>query len=184
VLSVSWGHVAVDPSSPATPRHRLSEHGLGCSCTAAANLCSAASRQQGNTDGDWWGVAQEASFKEFCDRPENKPMLIKHQQSEVRKAMRLNRKMKAMVRASLCCAVHPLNHLLGVNHAHAACEWLLARWQTQDRSALSRGWRRVEGLGEVTGFALVCAASRLIQWCALGLLRAKVVALPCPRAVK
>jgi len=43
-----------------------------------------------------YGKAMEASFKEFCERPENKPMLIKHQQSEVRKAMRLNRKMKAM----------------------------------------------------------------------------------------
>mmetsp|Transcript_28370 Transcript_28370/g.54044 ORF Transcript_28370/g.54044 Transcript_28370/m.54044 type:complete len:348 (+) Transcript_28370:214-1257(+) len=43
-----------------------------------------------------YGKGMEQSFKEFCDRPENKPMIIKHQQSEVRKAMRLQRKMKAM----------------------------------------------------------------------------------------
>jgi hypothetical protein len=40
---------------------------------------------------------QEASFKEFCERPENKMQMVKHQQSEMRKAQRLQRKMQAMV---------------------------------------------------------------------------------------
>lgn len=43
-----------------------------------------------------YGKWMEQSFKEFCERPENKQQLVKHQQSEVRKAMRLNQKMKAM----------------------------------------------------------------------------------------
>mmetsp|Transcript_6686 Transcript_6686/g.9074 ORF Transcript_6686/g.9074 Transcript_6686/m.9074 type:complete len:344 (-) Transcript_6686:184-1215(-) len=43
-----------------------------------------------------YGKGIENSFKEFCERPENKAQMIKHQQSEIRKAGRLQRKMKAM----------------------------------------------------------------------------------------
>ena len=39
--------------------------------------------------------ALEASFKEFCERPENKPMMVKHEKKEAKKAARLNRKMQA-----------------------------------------------------------------------------------------
>ena len=38
----------------------------------------------------------EQTFKEFMDRPENKPAMIKHQRMEMRKAARINRKIKAL----------------------------------------------------------------------------------------
>jgi hypothetical protein len=87
-------------------------------------------------------VAQEASFKEFCERPENKPMLIKHQQSEVRKAMRLNRKMKAMVRnaSAVGYAWTPRGHAVSSGSEHAARRGLSGghERQTQRRLAVRR----------------------------------------------
>ncbi|KAK3280441.1 hypothetical protein CYMTET_11721 [Cymbomonas tetramitiformis] len=49
---------------------------------------------QSIVDGSY-GAHLESSFKEFIERPENRPHMEKHQQSEMRKAERLNRKKKA-----------------------------------------------------------------------------------------
>lgn len=39
---------------------------------------------------------QEASLKEFLNRPENRPVLEKHQRKEMRQALQLQEKMHAL----------------------------------------------------------------------------------------
>ncbi len=41
-------------------------------------------------------VMQEASFKEFVNRPENRPLMEKQQQKEVQQGLKLNDRIRAL----------------------------------------------------------------------------------------
>eukprot|EP00959_Pyramimonas_sp_CCMP1952_P198052 4142672-Pyramimonas_sp.AAC.2 len=75
--------------------------------------------------------AQEEDFKAFCEQPENKKQMVLHQQSEMRKAQRLQRKMKALVCSS---AVSLGGYRIEQTIAQVTC-WKAVKWSFEQRQS-------------------------------------------------